>query len=298
MSTITVLTPTFNRGTCLANLFRSLMRQTTYDFTWMIVDDGSTDDTERKVQRFALQSKFKIRYLRKKNGGKHTALNVGIRKINTPLTLIVDSDDELLPDGVQTVLAYDRKYRGEKDLCGFSFLRVSHEGVPLARLPGDEFTSGYLQCRVRGRVKGDMAEVFYSDVLKKYPFPEFPGEKFLSEDVVWIAIGRSYSCVFVRKPIYRCEYLPDGLTGNDKKLKFASPYGSMMRGKALMEVSCGFPAWMRGAVIYDCYRREIGRRKRKGLPECLRLRGPRCKFLTALMRPAGLFFHWYWGRSV
>ena len=79
-----------------------------------------------------------------------------------------------------------------------------------------------------------MAEVFRTEVLKKFPFPQFKGERFLSEDIVWIEIGLKYDCVFINQPVYQCEYLEDGLTANDKKMKFASP-GFMMRGKIFNE---------------------------------------------------------------
>lgn len=272
------------------------MRQTSFDFVWIVVDDGSTDQTKEVIRELSGRSRFGIRYLYKTNGGKHTALNVAMPEIDTPLTIIVDSDDLLLPNGIETILRYDSKYRGRQNLCGFSFLKVTEDGKPVVSLPEDEFVASHIECRIKGGLKGDMAEVFYSDILKKYPFPEFPGEKFLSEDVVWIAMGEKYELVFVDRPIYRCEYLEDGLSRNDKKLKFASPYGSMLRGKRLMIPRCGLVSWIRGAILYDCYRQEIN--KKNVLPEILKMRNFRCGFLVFCMKPAGLFFHWRWKKSI
>ena len=272
------------------------MRQTSFDFVWSVVDDGSTDNTKEVIRELANRSRFKIRYLYKKNGGKHTALNVGIPNIDTPLTIIVDSDDRLLPNGIETILQYDSKYRGRQNLCGFSFLKATQDGKPIVSLRGNEFIASHIECRIKNGLKGDMAEVFYSDILKKYPFPEFPGEKFLSEDIVWITMGEKYELVFVSRPIYQCEYLAHGLTRNDKKLKFASPYGSMLRGKKLMTARCGLVSWIRGAVIYDCYRQETG--KKGALPEILKIKKFRCRFLVFCMKPAGLFFNRRWKRSI
>lgn len=137
------------------------------------------------------------------------------------------------------------------------FLKSNPDGNPVVGLEKEEFVTNYIGYRIKGNRPGDMAEVFRTDVLKAYPFPEYSGEKFLSEDVVWIEIGKKYNCVFVNKSIYQCEYLDCGLTANDKSLKFASPKGSMMRGKQLMSKECGIKANIKGAIIYDCYKKSL-----------------------------------------
>lgn len=296
MPIVTVLTPTYNRAECLTNLFNSLMSQNSYDFVWMIVDDGSNDNTKEIVHTFISHAKFQINYLYKENGGKHTAINVGMAKIKTPLVIIVDSDDILLPAGIEKIILYNNKYKEYSGVCGFSFLRTTGNGEPILKLPKQEFIESHIECRIKHRLKGDMAEVFYSDVLQKYPFPEFRGEKFLSEDIVWIEMGEKYKLVFINQPIYQCEYLSTGLTANDKKMKFMSPYGSMLRGLALMSPRCGLLSWLRGAIIYTCYRQEIDCRCE--LPKNLRLNSLRCKIFTLLLKPAGYFFNWYWKKEL
>lgn len=99
MELVTVITPTYNRKSELKNLYYSLCKQTNYDFRWLIVDDGSRDETEQYIEKIKREPKFKIEYIKKANGGKHTALNTGVKQIKTELTMIVDSDDCLLPDG-------------------------------------------------------------------------------------------------------------------------------------------------------------------------------------------------------
>ena len=97
---VTILTPTYNRGELLPRLYGSLLQQTQKNFEWLIVDDGSTDGTEKAISSWMMERSLSIRYIRKENGGKHTALNRGIREIETPLTFIVDSDDWLSKDAV------------------------------------------------------------------------------------------------------------------------------------------------------------------------------------------------------
>ena len=100
---ITVFTPTYNRGYTLENLFNSLLVQTNKNFEWLIVDDGSTDNTEDLVNRFKDVSSFKIRYIKKKNGGKHTAINCGVNLAEGFLFFIVDSDDQLTKDAIENL---------------------------------------------------------------------------------------------------------------------------------------------------------------------------------------------------
>lgn len=118
---ITVLTPTYNRGHLLSNLYHSLLEQTTADFEWMIVDDGSIDNTSDVVESFQADGHFSITYLHKTNGGKHTALNFGIARINTPLTIIVDSDDRLLQNATREIESLYYKYCDDDRIATWSF---------------------------------------------------------------------------------------------------------------------------------------------------------------------------------
>lgn len=257
MKTVTIITPTYNRAELLKNLYRSLEQQNNKDFEWLIVDDGSTDRTKEVVEEIADKASFHIDYIWKENGGKHTALNVGIKAIHTELTMIVDSDDQLLPNAVDEICKVHHKYSSLDEIGVYSFLRCYSNGKPIVPLDKEEFVDSYVKYRIKENRPGDMAEVFKTFVLKEFPFPEFQGERFLSEDVVWIQIGLKYQYVFINKPIYQCEYLEGGLTANDKPMKFASPCGSMLRGKMLMCKECGIIRNIKGAIIYDCYRRNL-----------------------------------------
>lgn len=291
---LTVLTPTYNRADKLQNLYMSLQNQTSKNFVWLIIDDGSTDGTEEIVRNFQHERSFQIQYIKKDNGGKHTALNVGICKCSTPLSIIVDSDDILLPNAVSIVERYYRKYKNNQKIAVYSFLRCYSNGTPIIKIDKDEFVSSYVQYRIKENHPGDMAEVFKSGILKKYPFPVFANEKFLSEDVVWIQMGLKYESVFINKPIYQCEYLPGGLTDNDKKMKFASPLGSMMRGSMLMKKECGIKANIKGAIIYNCYKHELINKPNYGKFN-LTIRE---KILCFIVWPLGKTFNTKWKQTI
>ena len=271
MLPLTIITPTYNRANLLVHLYGSLESQTNKQFCWMIVDDGSTDDTFDIVSRLKGHSSFNIIYLQKTNGGKHTALNFGIKEINTELTFIVDSDDTLTEDAVQSILDVHERYKTQDRISSYTFLKGTDTKTPIIPIEKDEFVENYIVYRIKNNRPGDMAEVYKTKYLKQFPFPEFAGEKFISEDVVWIEISKVSDTVYLNKVIYICEYLPDGLTANDKPMKFASPIGSMMRGKQLMSKECGIKANIKGAIIYNVYLQEaIKINKRNEIKLCLR----------------------------
>ena len=287
MPLVTILTPTYNREEMLYRLYNSLCRQRCKDFEWLVIDDGSTDATQEVVNDFISHAHFRIRLIRKENGGKHTAVNCGVTYVDTELVMIVDSDDWLLPDAVAKIKrAYDQ--HRQTNIGVFTFLRQYPDGKAIVSINQRQIMANYIDFRIRGRRSGDMAEVFRTDILKKYPFPEYAGERFISEDVAWIEMAKQYDSVYLDQKIYVCEYLPDGLTVNDKKMKFSSPLGSMMRGKQLMYKRCGLIANIKGAIIYNCYKTKVTL-----IPDSLKL-DRRERFLQIITYPLGKIFYKKW----
>lgn len=259
MKSITILTPTYNRAAYLPRLFESLKAQTNRDFLWLVVDDGSEDDTENLIASYGQQG-VELRYIRQENGGKHTALNRGIAEIQSELTFIVDSDDYLPENAVETVLAYHEKYRGTPGLCGYSFLRCHSDGrVNTAYFPSDELIGSYAQVRINGDIGGDKAEVFYTEILKKYPFPVFPGEKFMPEDAVWMQMSGPYQMVHMNKNIYYCDYLEGGLTNTGRRMKVHSPRGMILRSKVYLDdPAIRMKVKVKMMLLYQVYGRFAG----------------------------------------
>ena len=292
---ITVITPTYNRAENLRGLFASLQSQTTSNFEWLVVDDGSVDHTREVVANLTTQAAFPIRYLYQENGGKHTALNRGIPTIDTPLTFIVDSDDTVTPTCMEVIESYYNRYKDDDRIGVLSFLKSSQSHGVSVQMPQDETVGSYAACRVRENRPGDMAEVFWTRALAAFPFPAFAGERFLSEDVVWIPLGQTYQTVFINRVIYLFDYLPDGLTRNDKRHKLASPLGSMLRGRALMHDACGIKANIKGAILYNCYR-QAARTANCPLPDEVRVSTAKERVLTALTWLPGRVFYNRWRR--
>lgn len=230
-------------------------KQSGKDFEWLIVDDGSTDDTEQIVMKLQEKATFPVRYIYKENGGKHTALNVGIKTIESELTFIVDSDDTLTPDAVETVLRYHKRYADETNLCGYAFLRSFPDGKINGKLfEPDEKISSYIDARINSDdTMADKAEVFFTRCLAEFPFPEYPGEKFLGEDIVWVRMARKYDMVHINKAIYVGEYQTDGLTKNRRKNNIKSPVGCMHRAEEFMKPDIELKYRIKAGLQYIIY---------------------------------------------
>lgn len=225
---VTIFTPTYNRSALLNRLYKSLLTQTSKSFEWLIVDDGSTDDTESVVNELAASGHFPIKYIKKANGGKHSAINVGVQNAGGELFFIVDSDDSLTADAVQWIEEEFEKVRGNDEIAGIVGQKISPDG----RVNGQESNDGTmdvdaLTLRYKFNGTGDHAEVFRTSILKQYPFPEVEGERFVAESLVWNRIALKYKMRYIAHPIYIFEYLPDGLTNNILRHWIGSPHLSM-----------------------------------------------------------------------
>lgn len=291
---VTVLTPTYNRALELNRLWESLCQQTSKQFIWLIVDDGSSDNTEETVQCFAEQSDFPVIYKKKENGGKHTALNVGISAAQTPLTFIVDSDDTLTQDAIEVIVKNHEIYGKETEICGFSFLRK----FPNGEINGKPFVKDFwIETYINSRVNtsdmmSDKAEVYKTGCLREFPFTEFEGERFLGEDIVWVRMARKYKTVHINKAIYVGEYQTDGLTKNRRRHNLNSPKGCTMRAFEYLQKDICLKHRVKATLQYLIY----GRVAKIGYKQ-LFSKAPNKLMCFVLFLPASIIKMW-WSRSV
>lgn len=215
---ITILTPTYNRAYILVRLYESLKHQTLNDFEWIIVDDGSEDETEELIKQWKIEDNgFYIRYIKIKNGGKHRALNRAVPISKYEYIFIVDSDDYLVENAVELIHKWIATIAGSERFAGVAGLRAKPDGTIIGQCSIEtEFIDATNIQRMKYKLLGDKAEVYRKDLLLKYPFPEFEGEKFIAEGAIWDAIASDgYKIRWFSKPIYIGDYLEDGLTKND-----------------------------------------------------------------------------------
>ena len=231
---ITVFTPTYNRAYIIETLYRSLQRQTYRDFEWLVVDDGSADNTKALFEAWQQKDNFfPIRYVKQENGGKCRAINHGLKLAQGELFFTVDSDDYLTDDALEKIVAWDAELPNKAQYCGF----VGNRGTTPTETPNHLFEGGYhdgtaldrytMGKGAQGIVDGERAYVFYTELHRKYLYPEFPGEKFLTEAVTWDLMAHDgYKMRFYNDIIWIWEYKPDGLTRAGYKVFLDNPQGT------------------------------------------------------------------------
>ncbi|MBS3200930.1 glycosyltransferase family 2 protein [Turicibacter bilis] len=250
---VTILTPTYNRAHTLNKCFESLCNQNCKEFIWLIIDDGSTDNTKEVVNKFLDITPFDIIYKYKENGGKHTALNTGIEMIKTELTFIVDSDDRLTPDAVEIINTTWNMIK-DKNLCGINFLRGYSEDTVIGdKFPDSDVVDNGIKIQFNYNVKGDKAEVWRTDLLKTFPFPVYGDERFLGENIVWWKIALEYDMYYINKIIYITEYLDGGLSKSGRRLRINSPIGGMENSKVGMNKKFPLKERIKRTWLYIAY---------------------------------------------
>nr|WP_314159307.1 glycosyltransferase family 2 protein [uncultured Prevotella sp.] len=299
---ITVFTPTYNRGNLLNRLYQSLCRQNYKEFEWIIVDDGSLDDTSSIVN--IIQDKhpcgdFSILYYKKENGGKHTAVNTGVQKAHGDLFFIADSDDVLPPNALQTVAEvweqtkYDNSIGG---ICGFdggindgSIIGTGFpKEVHLLNIElSNHINIGYIDATTRDvrfklKVDGDMKEVFRTSVLREFPFPEIKGERFCPEVLVWNRIASKYKLRHINKIIYLVEYQQDGITSAITRSRMNSPIASTMTYAEMLDYNISLKWKIRSAINYWRFKYCILNKA---------LKAPDVKWYWRLFQIIGLLMH-------
>lgn len=239
---ITLFTPTYNRAYILDTLYRSVRRQTFRDFEWIIVDDGSRDNTEELVKGWMSEGNdFPIRYYKVPNGGKCRAINLALELAEGELFFTMDSDDYLTDDALGKVASWFEDLEPEGKIKGI----VANLGYSATQTVNNLFEEAYLDqtlldiytLKRSGKqvFDGERAFVFYTDFHKKYKYPEFAGENFMGEAVVWNRMAHDgYKMRFYNDIIWVFAYKEDGLTKAGGRIFLENPrgYGLLLREKA------------------------------------------------------------------
>lgn len=289
---LTILTTTYNRRDKLPVLFESLKNQTVSGFQWLVIDDGSSDNTDEYIRELK-SDRFVIEYHRKENGGKHTALNYAHPYIKGDYVCIVDSDDYLTADAVESISYLIRQYSTDETIACFSFQRGGKNGEALVKnVPDEPIVSNHIDFRLNGNRPGDCCEVEKTSVFRKFPFPEFPGEKFISEGYLWVNIGLHYNSVYVNRVIYICEYFEGGLTSSGRKMRMKSPKGSMETCNVFLSAKdkprLNMKLTIKQLWLYICCGKYAGYSFKDMKEKCNR------KGLLVINYPAGLLMYRLW----
>ncbi|MDE6352526.1 MAG: glycosyltransferase family 2 protein [Muribaculaceae bacterium] len=232
---ISIVTPTYNRALLLSRLYESLKAQSCHDFEWIIVDDGSTDNTTETVKRFIDENSIPVTLLYQPNGGKHTATNLALPYCSKEWTCIVDSDDWLTPNAVE-ILSKQARQIDTKTICGISALKATSENKTIGKHPEIKVVDlPFFDYYFKLNFRGDRLLMFRTELMKQHPFPVFENEKFIPEGVVWQSITKGKLVRFINSKLNICEYQPNGLTAQYRALMENNPVGNALYYKILSE---------------------------------------------------------------
>lgn len=284
--TLTVFTPTYNRAYCLHLGYEALKRQTSRDFKWLIIDDGSTDNTKELVDSWIAEGVVEIEYCYKENGGMHTGHNKAYELINTELNVCIDSDDWMPDDAVELILNKWKKEGGEQ-FAGLLGLDVDKEGKVIGtKFPDELRQCKYSELKRKHGVVGDIKFVYRTEIIKKYiPYPVFEGEKFVPMGYPYALIDKKYDMLCSNEVYCIVEYMPDGSTKNIIKQYLRNPKGFAHERKVLMVAWPFFIDRFRYAMHYISS--SILMKNKNFIKE-----SPN-KLLTIAAVPFGLLLHFY-----
>lgn len=249
--TLTVFTPAYNRAYSIHLCYESLLRQTCKDFVWLVVDDGSTDETAQLIKQWQKKDNgFEIKYVYKENGGMHTAHNTAYENIDTLLNVCIDSDDYMTDDAVEKIVSFWQKY-GDEKYAGIIALDCTKDGKiigsHLEHNRKDTTLSGFY---ARGG-KGDKKLIYRTDVMKKYPpYPVFEGEKYVSLAYKYSLADKDYTLLIMDEPVCVVEYMADGSSTNMFKQYLKNPNGFAFIRKTDMKNADNFKELMRCCTHY------------------------------------------------
>lgn len=222
---LTIFTPTYNRAATLHLCYESLCRQTCRDFTWLIIDDGSTDGTRNLVDGWKKEGRVPITYHYQGNQGMHGAHNAAYRLIDTELNTCIDSDDYMPDDAVEKIVTFWRKH-GSREVAGIIALDVDFNG----QMIGTKFPDGMERTTLGGFYnhggRGDKKLIYRTEVICNYPeYPLFKGEKYVSLAYKYELIDQDYELLVMNEPVCRVNYQPDGSTMNMFRQYIRNPQG-------------------------------------------------------------------------
>lgn len=254
---ITVFTPTYNRAYSLGDVYESLCVQSMQNFEWVIVDDGSSDNTEELVQSWIDENRIAIRYAKKINGGKHTAINLGVEMALGEWFLIFDSDDKCTPNTIDSFYKFSQALTSEElaEISTISVRSVTESGdnvgpvytfrQKIVRSPSEQLAL---------RSQAERWGINKTSLMRDNPFPVFPGERFVPESLIWNRFSLHYSTLFVNEALRVFTPREDGLTASMLKIRVNSPNGTALVYKEMLMLELGH--WERYKARINYFRFE------------------------------------------
>lgn len=291
MKTITVFTPTFNRKHLLPQLYNSLCRQSSNDFIWLVIDDGSSDNTNELIKKWQSENKIEIEYHYKENGGMHTAHNLAYKLIETELNVCIDSDDYMPDDAIDKILSIWKQQDNKSKLAGIIGLDADKEGNIIgSKIPSHLEKGGLTDLYKKHKVTGDKKIVLRTDVVKEYPlYPEFKNERLVPLGILYLMISQNYEFIYSNEVFCIVEYQAGGSSATIFKQYLQSPRGFAYARTVQKKYSYSIKDDLKNSV-------HIGVSSLAAKDSSLLKKGPK-SFLNYMTYPLALVFYHYLSRK-
>lgn len=233
---LTVFTPTYNRAYCLEKCYQSLLRQSSRNFIWMIIDDGSTDDTKQLVEKWVEEDLIEIKYVWQKNQGMHGAHNTAYKLIKTELNVCIDSDDYMSDDAVEKITDFWRR-NGSNSVSGLIGLDADlNDNIIGTKMPENLKKSTLFNLYNKYGVTGDKKLIYRTELTRSFPYPLFDNEKYVGLAYKYYLLDTKFEMLLMNEVICYVEYLPDGSSKNMYKQYVNNPKGFAFYRKELMKL--------------------------------------------------------------
>lgn len=283
---LTVFTPAYNRGYCLHRCYESLKRQTNQDFVWLIIDDGSSDNTKELVNSWINENVIDIRYHWQENQGMHGAHNTAYELIDTELNICIDSDDYMPDDAVEKIISFWNQF-GSDEVSGIIGLDSDTKGCIIGtKLPEYLKSSTLFNLYNKHGVIGDKKLVYRTELTKKYPYPIFKNEKYVGLAYKYHMLDQQYEMLLMNEILCCVEYLPDGSSMNMLNQYRKNPKGFAFYRKELMKLPFASRTFKFRQAIHYVSSSMISRNRNF-------LNETPCKTLTLLAVPLGTLLYFF-----
>ena len=220
----TVFIPTYNRGYCIDKVLLSCEQSTFKDFEVVLVDDGSSDDTQQVVENTKEKLSYTLIHEWQENQGKHMAFNRAVSVANGKYFLTLDSDDTLLPDGLSKLYQdwVELEAKNDDTFASIEF-RCLEEGTPSSAVIEPYLDSTYVERRLTCPTTGEKRSAYRLEVLKEYPYPQYEGEKYCRPGLIDIRMAKKYKTRFVNSVVIDVGHFEDGIGANRRKIIVNAP---------------------------------------------------------------------------
>jgi glycosyltransferase involved in cell wall biosynthesis len=284
-----IITPAYNRGHLLPRLYQSVLAQTYQPYEFIVVDDGSSDNTAQVVDAMIRENRLNIKYIRKPNGGMHTAVNAGALAASGDMVVVSDSDDYFVPTALERMAFHWAQIPAERraaflGICGL--FKFENGDLVGSRFPEDIFDSDAIDLKYRHKISGDKIGCILTGIMQAHPHPE--EYRYVRNSIAWTRMALKYQTRYVNEIFAVKEYLANGQTDKRRLIDVQNARSSLLGIAELINSRRTFDLM----DSYKFYANYIRYSLDGGVKMSDQVRHLPNKLLYALSLPTGVLLSW------